>query len=89
MLNFYAIVLIGGATGSAGITLWYSYKTYMTNREIVGYSPIPSIDTIPNQPHHPIPIIAGVLDYNPTEFSQETNNPNEIPPKYEDIDLTY
>jgi hypothetical protein len=88
MLNFYAIVLIGGAAGSAGITLWYSYKTYMTNREIIGYSP-PTIDIIPNQPSHSIPTIAGVLDYNPTEFSQETNNSDEIPPRYEDIDLTH
>ena len=99
MLHFVVIALIsGGIASSAGITLWYGYKTYVTNRHTRGYIQIPPIiDIIPNIRN---PTIHRV-DYNslrlrpnsipiPIPIPRPSNileRNEDVPPKYEDIDL--
>ena len=97
MLHFVVIALIsGGIASSAGITLWYGYKTYVTNRHTMGYIQIPPIiDIIPNIRN---PTIHRV-DYNslrlrPNSMPIPIPSPSnilerneDVPPKYEDIDL--
>ena len=75
MLNF---ILLG--LGVMGITLWYSYEKYRSHRRYITAPYI--IDRIPDHSHQDNGYIPSVMDFS---SSPETNE--EVPPKYEDINL--
>ena len=88
MINLYYIALMGGATGSAGITIWYAVKKYfnLNNRDFLIENDIDPIDPLPSH----------VVENIPNVFTIDPNNRNNLlvqrttttpPPKYEDIDL--
>ena len=72
MLEF---ILIG--LGALGFTFWYSYEKYMSNRRYITAAPI--IDRILEHSPQENGYIPSVMDY--------TTEQEEVPPKYEEINL--
>jgi hypothetical protein len=76
MLEF---ILIG--LGAIGFTFWYSYEKYMSRRRYIIAPPI--IDRIPQHTPQENGYIPSVMDYR----SVHTAENDEVPPKYEEINL--
>ena len=76
MLEF---ILIG--LGAIGFTFWYSYERYMSRRLYITAAPV--IHRISEHTPQTIGYIPSVMDYS----SSHTTENDEIPPKYEEINL--
>lgn len=77
MLEF---ILIG--LGALGFTFWYSYERYMSSRRYITAPPL--INRERQHTPHENGYIPSVIDYS---SSSHTNDNDEVPPKYEEINL--
>ena len=74
MLEF---ILIG--LGAIGFTFWYSYQKYMSRGRYITAPPF--IDRIPQHTPQENGYIPSVMDYRSVQTT------DEVPPKYEEINL--